>query len=352
MPPSSSGGSQSGRRRVLPVLLAGATIIVMFFVAALNEGRDLQAGYLRSISIPHQYVSYRPGIFARSPPTLASCPPSPSSEWYNFSKDPRPPSLVSYPGSGSTLTRLLLEMATHIHTGSVYGDISLYNNSGHQFLGEFNTANVSVVKTHFPVGPTHGPEFEYRAATRAVILLRDPRRAIPSYLNYQYGDSIGSKHDVQAPLRVWKEWRDEPGRVETELQKWINITRHWAERLDDLHIVLYEDVIGSRASGVEALRSLIQFLDLGKDMSDDAIACVWEEILGKKAQGKGIRRSKKYIPAYTAEQHSMITSELEAFADSIDDNGISERSSLIEAIRLYSAKVIPANDMAEEREMI
>ena len=241
---------------------------------------------------------------------------------------------------------MLLEMATQVYSGSVYGDFSLYNNSGHPFLGEFNTTNVSVVKTHYPVGPTHGPEFAYPAARRAVILLRDPRNAIPSYLNYIFGDSIGAKHSVQAPAEAWEEWRD--ASLEAELLKWKSIITNWTERLETaehLHITLYEDLTGSRASGVEALRSLIQFLDWdGGSITADDISCVWEQILGRNAHGNGIRRSKNYVPAYTAAQHSMIKFQLEVFLEYIGNN-VDHYSPLAVAIRRYAAKMIPANDV-------
>jgi len=120
--PSASGGRS--RRKTLPVLLlAGVTVFVVVLV--FSEGQ-IQAGYLRYIATPRQYVSHRttrvpvPRVFTRS----ASCPQTPTPpSMYHFSKDPRPPpALVSYPGSGSTLTRLLLEMATQVYSGSVYGD--------------------------------------------------------------------------------------------------------------------------------------------------------------------------------------------------------------------------------------
>ena len=184
-------------------------------------------------------------------------------------------------------------------------------------------------------------------------MLRDPRNAIPSYLNYIFGDSIGAKHSVQAPAEAWEEWRD--ASLEAELLKWKSIITNWTERLETaehLHITLYEDLTGSRASGVEALRSLIQFLDWdGGSITADDISCVWEQILGRNAHGKGIRRSKKYIPAYTAAQHSMITSKLETFADSIGGNAKYD-SPLAEAIRRYAAKIIPASEIAAEREIL
>ena len=158
MPSASSGGRDihvhAGRRGIgtFPVLFVGVTVFVVALV--LNEGR-IQAGYLRYIAVPRQHVSYRRprAGFTLSAPSL-SCSSSlllvhPS--MYNFSKDSRPPpALVSYPGSGSTLSRLALEFSTQMLTGSVYGDVSLYNNKAHPFLGEFNTTKTCVVKVRPP----------------------------------------------------------------------------------------------------------------------------------------------------------------------------------------------------------
>ena len=140
-----------GRRRTLPVLLAGVAAFVVVLV--LNEGQ-IQAGYLRYIAVPRQHVSYRRprAGFTLSAPSL-SCSSSllVNPSMYNFSKDSRPPpALVSYPGSGSTLSRLLLEFSTQMLTGSVYGDVSLFSNGAHPFLGEFNTTKTCVVKVRPP----------------------------------------------------------------------------------------------------------------------------------------------------------------------------------------------------------
>ena len=326
---ASSGGIRSRRMTTPPPVLRIAAVAA--FVMVL------------------QYVSRVPRVFTRS---SASCPQPTHPSMYHFSADPRPPpALVSYPGSGSTLTRLLLEMTTQVYSGSVYGDFSLYNNSGHPFLGEFNTTNVSVVKTHFPVGPTHEPAFAYPTAKRAVILLRDPRDAIPSYLNYIFGNSTGAKNSVQAPAEAWEDWRD--ASLHAELLWWKNIIAIWTERLETaehLHVILYEDLIASRASGVRVLRSLIQFLDLDGDITDDAISCAWEQILGRNAHGNGIRRWKTYVPAYTAAQHSLIKFELELLLEYVGNN-VKHDSPLANAVRRYAAKIIPANEMAAEREV-
>ena len=326
---ASSGGIRRRRMTTPPPVLLAAAVTAFVMVLVFSEGQ-IQAGYLRYIS-----------VFT---PSSASCPRPAHPSTYHFSTDPRPPpALVSYPGSGSTLTRLLLEMTTRVYSGSVYGDLSLYSNSGHPFLGEFNTANVSVVKTHFPVGPTHEPAFAYPAAKRAVILLRDPRDAIPSYLNYIFGNSTGAKNSVQAPAEAWEDWRD--ASLHAELLWWKNIIAIWTERLETaehLHVILYEDLIASRASGVRVLRSLIQFLAFDGDITDDAISCAWEQILGRNAHGNGIRRSKTYVPAYTAAQHSLIKFELELFLEYVGNN-VNHDSPLANAVRRYAAKIIPAN---------
>mmetsp|Transcript_40166 Transcript_40166/g.82652 ORF Transcript_40166/g.82652 Transcript_40166/m.82652 type:complete len:219 (+) Transcript_40166:882-1538(+) len=193
-------------------------------------------------------------------------------------------------------------------------------------------------QTHFPVGPTHGPEFQYRDAERAIIILRDPRLAVPSYLNYQYGLEHGDDHGIQAPLEVWEEWRDEPGRVVTEVMGWINITKHWARRMnhwlnyDNLYVLMYEDLVG-RDTGIRALSSLISFLGYSNKVTDEAIRCAWEEILGEDAKGRGIRRQKEYVPSYSTEQDAWITAELQAFAEWFGQDNA--QSSLGEAVRSY-----------------
>ena len=151
---------------------------------------------------------------------------------------------------------------------------------------------------------------------------------------------------MQAPIEAWEEWRDTS--LEAELIKWKNIIAIWTERLEtakDLHVMLYEDLTESRASGVGVLRSLIQFLDLdGGSITDDDISCVWEQILGRNAHGNGIRRSKNYVPAYTAAQHSMIKFQLEVFLEYVGNN-VDHDSPLAVAIRRYAARIVPANDV-------
>jgi len=94
--------------------------------------------------------------------------------------------LVSFPGSGNTWTRLLLEQVTGIFTGSVYCDKELKQEA---FLGEsVASGNVIVVKTHVP--GTGYPKM-HRHATNptnlkgAIFITRNPLDCLVSEWNGQ-----------------------------------------------------------------------------------------------------------------------------------------------------------------------
>lgn len=95
--------------------------------------------------------------------------------------------LVSFPGSGNTWLRYLLEQATGVYTGSLYCDHSLKA----VFPGEYVVSgSVVVVKTHH--GDTRELPEDVQAATekkffdRAVVLVRDPFDALVSEANRRW----------------------------------------------------------------------------------------------------------------------------------------------------------------------
>lgn len=95
--------------------------------------------------------------------------------------------LVSFPGSGNTWLRYLLEQATGVYTGSLYCDHSLKA----MFPGEYLVSgSVLVVKTHH--GDTRELPEDVQAATgkkffdRAVVVVRDPYDALVSEANRRW----------------------------------------------------------------------------------------------------------------------------------------------------------------------
>jgi hypothetical protein len=91
--------------------------------------------------------------------------------------------LVSFPGSGNTWLRYLLQQATGILTGSVYKDYGLLK-SGFPAESISNTS-VLIVKTH--EWGTHG----WERFGKAVLLVRDPAKAILAEFNRQSGGHVG-----------------------------------------------------------------------------------------------------------------------------------------------------------------
>lgn len=85
--------------------------------------------------------------------------------------------LVSLPGSGNTWTRLLLEQATGIFTGSIFCDQDL-RSSG--FFGEqIISSNVLAVKTHYPgIGNPTFNHFNPAHVDGTIFIMRNPLDSI------------------------------------------------------------------------------------------------------------------------------------------------------------------------------
>lgn len=91
--------------------------------------------------------------------------------------------LASFPGSGNTWLRYLLQQATGFYTGSVYKDYGLLKNG---FPAEsVSNGSVLVVKTH-EWGASARSRF-----TKAILLVRTPAPAIQAEFNRQSGGHIG-----------------------------------------------------------------------------------------------------------------------------------------------------------------
>lgn len=99
--------------------------------------------------------------------------------------------MPSFPGSGSTWARSALEQASGIYTGSIYCDNGL---KAKGFIGEkVISANVLVIKTHYPSQDLFIPLSEYRDPrkfkniTAAILLVRNPLDSIVSLWNWMHG---------------------------------------------------------------------------------------------------------------------------------------------------------------------
>eukprot|EP01044_Picomonas_judraskeda_P000305 COSAG03_NODE_12_length_22635_cov_7.308307_14_plen_456_part_00 len=171
-------------------------------------------------------------------------------------------SMVSYPRSGNSMLRDLLERLTGVVTGSdsrpdraMALDLKLYRLVGEGSVGAHNGGgNVWVVKTHFPEKYGWKPF----ASQRAILLVRNPFNAIRSYFNMlltgTHTHSIADSEFTRF-ADVWDR------HVREEIGWWCEFHRYWLRQPIPLLVVRYEDLVESRPAAREAsLRRIADFL--------------------------------------------------------------------------------------------
>jgi len=202
---------------------------------------------------------------ASSPP-----PPSSASKWpvtlellryrkptipptLNLQAPPRPELLpgitllASYPRSGNTLLRNLLERTLNIVTGSdTRPDRTLSKALAHQhnLVGEgiVCPSITPVVKTHFP----ERKGYKAYNASRVIVLVRNPYDAMDSYWNM----CCTNTHTESVVEDVYERYTEKfRGLARSEIRTWMDFLRYWVidddrerNRLPTL-IVRYEDLI-------------------------------------------------------------------------------------------------------------
>ncbi len=106
--------------------------------------------------------------------------------------------LVSFPGSGSSWVRHLLEQATGVYTGSIYCDTSLKP----YFPGEYVVSgNVLVVKTHYSDTPKLPKRIQKHTGKKtfdmAILLVRNPYDALVSEANRRWSKTRKAERHLE-----------------------------------------------------------------------------------------------------------------------------------------------------------
>ncbi|XP_076139371.1 sialate:O-sulfotransferase 2-like isoform X2 [Alosa pseudoharengus] len=164
--------------------------------------------------------------------------------------------LASFPGSGNTWARHLIELATGFYTGSYYFDRSLYEKG---FKGEkdnWKSGRTICIKTH-----EKGKQ-EIEAFDSGILLIRNPYRTLMAEFNRKYGGHIGF-----APMLLWKgeTWAKF---VEVYADLWASHTLAWLNYSEQLYVVYYEEL---KRDMFIHLRGLVLFL--GLPLSVDRLLC-------------------------------------------------------------------------------
>lgn len=201
--------------------------------------------------------------------------------------------LASYPCSGNTWMRVLIEQLTGIYTGSMYTDKDL-KRIGFEGEGNKDPSQVVMVKTHEPVIAA-----KYPVASKAVVILRQPLEAVVSWVTFRI-----AKKELKLPMPHAAEIDYETLRARFDslrdeyLVKWNHFTRYWLGLSDEQSfngtklIIQYEELA---ANPHDVLQNVVlPFMGISAKAVSDRFDCA------VNAEPEGTRRKHTYKFTFTS----------------------------------------------------
>ncbi|CAL4094605.1 unnamed protein product [Meganyctiphanes norvegica] len=201
--------------------------------------------------------------------------------------------LASFPRSGNSWTRYLIEAATGVYTNSAYNDPVMVKVG---YVGEAEKAGTGrcmVTKTHrlWEQGEDHH--------VRTILLIRNPAKCTISHWHYHKapgGNDFfitldNSTYNSQA-FRIW---------VKSNIENWRKVTEDrllWSRKL---LVVIYEEL---RQDPITQMHRILDFLGLQDDPS--RMACLAKHLDGR------VKGGQREIDPYTLEEKSAFKTAIEA----------------------------------------
>ena len=152
--------------------------------------------------------------------------------------------LVSYPGSGNTWTRYLVEAATGVFTGSVFTDKSIVAVGHYGEARDYNDGSTILQKSHHrAVYTPHYDELNLawrkkhikQFGGRGVLVIRNPYKAILSYWNFKMTRS--HTETVPAESLQTEEFKEF---VRIGAARWLELIQDWLLYSTDCFVLMYE----------------------------------------------------------------------------------------------------------------
>ncbi|XP_076054693.1 uncharacterized protein LOC143033305 isoform X2 [Oratosquilla oratoria] len=182
--------------------------------------------------------------------------------------------LTSFPGSGNTWTRYLIEVASGVFTGSIYMDQQLYAWGYYGELDSWKSGRTVAQKTH-ESNPTHVKDFN----GTGILIIRNPYRAILSHHNFIFGGHTGF-----APVSNYRR-KDWDSFVHLQTKSWLELALNWTLNADNLLVVFYEDIMDDPA---KEMRRVLNFR--GLPVSLHRLQCLKNHTKGN------FKRNEKFLP--------------------------------------------------------
>ena len=253
------------------------------FTAQLADAEWIQAH--RNFMDDKQHKSGYPPIFQYPPPLellrfLDQTSKSSDGSFMDFLKESLGVSLlISYPRSGNTLLRTLLERTTGIVTGSdTRPDRTLSKAlaEAHNLVGEglVQRNKTCFVKTHWPerVG------CQVFEGHRAILIVRNPFDAIDSYWNL----NVTNTHTETVTDDVYDLFRGKFEQLaKNEINIWCDYHHYWLEKNRKLGfpllIIRFEDLIQSPAVEIARILQFISPRQNGSSKKQPELDPFWQQ---------------------------------------------------------------------------
>ena len=167
---------------------------------------------------------------------------------------------------------------------------------------------------HNPNGDNNADKYYYHSS--AILLIRNPRDAIASYINWRWENRRSVEtHTQQAPKEFWMQQRNEE--FTKLLGGWRQLILWWTafglrQSIYNVSLIIpYEQFINDE-SGPNLLHQLaneLQRANIPVLVSKDQFPCLWYQIV-KAPKSSTKRVGHKYIPSYTELQKQIMIQKL------------------------------------------
>jgi len=193
---------------------------------------------------------------------------------------------ASYPGCGARMTWNLVEALTGLWTGDDWDS----NNRGKR---------VVTVKTHYPHDAGRLVPWDDEI-NRALVIIRNPMHAIPSFFNHIYEmKNHLPVHSQRAPVDAWIEWRDRLAAI--QISRFEKFVDYWMERFlhlsDNRIFVSYERLTDDDMGPEEAIR-MTRFLGQSEGVTPidiESVPCVWKAVVKYKESLKSNKQQRRRL---------------------------------------------------------
>lgn len=180
--------------------------------------------------------------------------------------------ILSFPGSGNTWFRHLLEMTTGYYSGSVYDETEMFS---HGFFGEtvsMTSNKILGVKDHV-IHRRNKKSYE-----KIILIIRNPYDALQAEFNRKNTGHVGIRNESDFETTEWSKF------VLTKAEQWKQMHFDVLRKRKPTLIIMYDDLLTKKK---DALSHVLSFLGIKVDNEEERLKCV------EKDSGGFFQRHKK-----------------------------------------------------------